>query len=283
MKRFLWLLVCFVALAIALPAAAGAKAGTHKFVLALGDSVTAGTQPTAPAVVPGGSPETEVNRSGEGYADQLVAHLQQEGGDVELVNLACYYETTATMIAGGGLCSYPSGSQLNEASEFLGDHAADTLAIVMSIGANDVLRPCNFLDTTCYNTQLATASKNLDKILKRLKGEGNHVPIAMITYYDPFLALWFTGGQPLAQATIDSIVTPLAQMIRTTSAPYNVTIVDTLATFQTYDFTIVPNAGIPLNVLNICTYSWMCSYNDIHLNAAGYGLVAVAVEAALGL
>ena len=282
MKRFVQLLVFVLAVGLTLPVAAGAS-DKKVFVLALGDSATAGTQPFAPAVVPGGSPETEINRSGEGYADQLVAHLRAEGREVELVNLACYYETTVTMMAGGGLCSYPAGSQLGEATAFLKAHEEDTLAIVMSLGANDMLRSCDFLDSACYDTRLAAAGKNLGKILKRLGAKDDEVPIGMITYWDPFLALWFVGGESLAQATIDGIVLPLADMIETASAPYEVTVVDTLATFETENFAPVPGVGLPTNVLNRCTYSWMCAWNDIHLNVAGYGLIAQAVEQELGL
>jgi lysophospholipase L1-like esterase len=289
MKRFLQVLVFVIAVALTLPLSAAA--GDKKvYVLALGDSATAGTQPIAPAPPdqPGGAPETEINRSGEGYADQLVAHLQQEGRKVKLVNLACYYEQTATMITGGSLCPYPHGSQLAEAEDFLKSHADDVLAIVMSIGANDMLRNCAFLvDPVCYQQQLATAGANLATILQRLRAVGGDVPIAMITYWDPFLALYLVPGYglPVAQATVSEIVLPLRSMIQSTGAAYDVIVVDTLVTFQTENFTdtaVLPGVGaVPINIWNMCVYSWMCTYNDIHLTATGYGLVASAVEQAL--
>lgn len=74
----------------------------------------------------------------------------------------------------------------------------------------------------------------------------------------------------------------LSAMLATTSAPYDVTLVDTLSLFQTFDFTSGPG-GIPVNVGMVCTYSWMCTWNDAHLNADGYGLVAEEVRAALGI
>jgi lysophospholipase L1-like esterase len=287
-NRVFPLLIILAGLALAVPSPAAA--GTTGYILALGDSATAGTQPIAPAPPdqPGGAPETEVNCSGEGYADQLVARLQGAGQDVQLVNLACYYETTRSMRAGNGLCSYPNGSQLEEAAEFLDANGEDVRAIVFSIGANDMLRSCPFLDGACYQTQLGLAQKNLGKILKTLRDVGGDVPIAMITYWDPFLALYLVPGLglPVAQATVSGIVLPLKRMIETASAPYDV-VVDTLATFETANFTDMrelPGVGlVPVNVRNMCVYSWMCTYNDIHLNAAGYGLVARAVEHALGL
>jgi lysophospholipase L1-like esterase len=193
------------------------------------------------------------------------------------------------MIAGGGLCRYPHGSQLDEAAKFLRVHADKVLAVVMSIGANDMLRSCAFLDTACYRDRLATASANLTTILARLRAQGGAVPIAAINYWDPFLAFWLVPelGPAVAQATVPAIVLPLSQMIATASAPYGVVLVDTLTVFRTENFTDtveLPGAGlVPVNVAAMCLYSWMCSYGDIHLNAAGYGLIAQAVERAMGL
>lgn len=282
-----------VAAALALPAIASAEPGKMQYVLAVGDSATAGTQAIAPAVSPGGSPETQVNRSGEGYADQIVARLQARGEKVQLVNLACYYETTAQMIGGGGLCSYPHGSQLDEAAQFLHAHGKRTIAVMLSIGANDFVWPCSFLDEVCYAEKLATAATNIATILSRLRAEGGDVPISMIDYWDPFLAYWLVPevqgvpGTLLAQLSVPGIVDPVSDTLRAASAPFGVTFVDTQAAFRTYDFTdttTLPGVGeVPVNVANVCAYTWMCTYGDIHPNTAGYGVIADAVQAALGL
>lgn len=292
-RRLANALAAVAALALALPLAASADPGTMQYVLAIGDSATAGTQAIAPAVSPGGSPETQVNRSGEGYADQIVAHLQQQGQKVELVNLACYYETTTNMLSGGSLCSYPHGTQLDEAVQFLHAHGKRTIAVLMSIGANDMVWPCAFLDEACYQEKLATAGANIATILTRLRAEAGDVPISMIDYWDPFLAYWLVPdvnafpGTLLAQLTVPGIVLPLRETLEAASAPFGVTFVDTLSTFQTEDFadtTTLPGVGaVPVNVANICAYTWMCTYGDIHPNTAGYGVIAAAVEAALGL
>lgn len=272
-------------LALALPAAAGAGEPQAKYVLALGDSETAGTQAVAPAVVPGGSPETQVNRSGEGYADQLVARMRARGEKAKLENLACYYETTATMIAGGGLCAYDDGSQLADAERFLRRSGEKVRAIVLSLGANDMLLACALFDTACYANRLATAATNLATILARLRAAADEdVPIAIVNYHNPFLALWFLDPL-LAQLSVSAIVQPLSAMVRAASAPFDVIFVDTLATFQTTNFAdqlVLPGLGtVPLNVGLMCIHSWMCSHNDIHLNASGYAVMAEAVDAAL--
>lgn len=282
MKTHKALAALVAGLALALPAVAVAGEQQAKYVLALGDSETAGTQAIAPAVVPGGSPETQVNRSGEGYADQLVARMRARGEKAKLKNLACYYETTATMIAGGGLCAYDSGSQLAEAERIL--RGEKVRAIVMSLGANDMLLSCALFDTVCYSSRLTAAAANLAVILGRLRAAGADVPIAIVNYHNPFLALWFLDPL-LAQLSVTAIVQPLSAMLSAATAPFDVIFVDTLAAFQTENFAdtlVLPGVGpVPLNVGLMCIHSWMCSRNDIHLNASGYAVMAEAVDAAL--
>lgn len=283
MLRLSALLVTATAFVLAVPFGAAAEPLDGKYVLALGDSATAGTQPIAPAVVLGGSPETQVNRSGSGYADQIVDQLNAEGEKVKLVNLACYYETTVTMIEGGGLCSYPHGSQLDEALQFLHAHGDHVLAVVMTMGGNDVVikSGCVFLDFGCYASRLTPMGANLATILTRLRAEDNDVLIGMPNLYNPFLALWFQSPF-VAELSNTALIAPLAATTAAASAPYDVTVVDTLTAFHTFDFTPGP-AGVPVNVATICALSWICTYNDIHLNADGYAVVAAAVRAALGI
>ena len=272
-----------VGIALALPASAAAD-DRGKYILALGDSETAGTQAIAPAVIPGGSPETQLNRSGEGYADQLVARMRARGDKATLRNLACYYETTPTMIAGGGLCSYDRGGQLAEAEHFLRTRGEKVRAIVLSLGANDMLLSCGLFDTVCYSDRLTAAAANLAVILGRLRAAGADVPIAIVNYHNPFLALWFLDPV-LAQLSVSAIVQPLSAMLSAATAPFDVIFVDTLAAFQTENFAdtlVLPGVGpVPLNVGLICIHSWMCTHNDIHLNASGYAVMAEAVDAAL--
>lgn len=284
MKTRIALAALVAGLALALPAVAVAGEQQAKYVLALGDSETAGTQAIAPAVVPGGSPETQVNRSGEGYADQLVARMRARGEKAKLENLACYYETTATMIAGGGLCAYDGGSQLAEAEGILRKRGEKVRAIVMSLGANDMLLSCALFDTVCYSDRLTAAAANLAVILGRLRAADADVPIAIVNYHNPFLALWFIDPL-LAQLSVSAIVQPLSAMVSAASRPFDVIFVDTLAAFQTENFAdtlVLPGVGpVPLNVGLMCIHSWMCSDNDIHLNASGYAVIAEAVDAAL--
>jgi lysophospholipase L1-like esterase len=54
-------------------------------------------------------------------------------------------------------------------------------------------------------------------------------------------------------------------------------VADVETAFSTTDLTLV--GGIPLNVLRICQWTWMCTNNpDVHPNTAGYGVIAQAFE-----
>jgi lysophospholipase L1-like esterase len=290
------LAVCVVLTAVvaglALVAATSSPAapGEHLYVLALGDSWTAGTQPTGPQTVFGGSPEQEVNRSGEGYADQLVASLREQGLKVDLVNLACNRETTKRMIDGvGSLCTYPQKSQLDQALQFLHAHGKNTLAVVMSLGVADAFFSCEPFDVQCWANRFTAARENLQAILGALRAEGGHVPIVTSNYWDPLLAAWVIpelGGPPVAYLSVQLLLEPLKQFVESAYAPFGVTIVDTLALFETENFaetTTIPVFGtVPVNVANICAYTWTCTWGDFHPNSAGYGLIAQGFEEALG-
>ena len=292
--RAVRILVVPVALAFALVAAtsaASARPGERMYVLAIGDSMTAGTQPIAPATVPLGSPATEVNRSGNGYAEQLVASLREQGMKVSLVNLACNHETTGMFIDGAGsLCTYPRKSQLAEAVQFLHAHADNTLAVVMSLGMPDVFFSCPLFDSGCYAERFAAAATNLSSILGALRDEGGDVPIATLNYGDPLLAAWVSpdlGGPAVAQASVPLLMQPLRRFVEAVYTPFDVVVVDTQAGLQTDDFadmTTIPVFGtVPVNVAAICTYTWMCTWGDVHPTTTGYGLIAQAFEQALGL
>jgi hypothetical protein len=269
---------------------AGADPGNQLYVLALGDSFTAGTEPTAPQTQPP-DPALYVNRSGEGYADQIVADLNARGMKVELVNLACYFETTQSMLDGtGSLCTYPHGSQLEEAVQFLHAHAKRTVAVVMSLGAVDALFACGYFDSACQAARYAEATDNLKTILGQLREAGGDVPMATINYFDALLALWFAPdpGPTLAQLSVPVVAQPLRAFVENAYSLFGVTVVDTQAAFQTDDFTdtvtLPPFGSVPVNVASVCAYTYICSpFADVHANPTGNAVIAHAAELALGL
>jgi lysophospholipase L1-like esterase len=116
------------------------------YYLALGDSFALGVQPTSQ-----GDAETS-----EGYADDLHAYYRLRAPGLRLVKLGCARETTTTMISGAA-CSYPSGSQLAEAVDFLQTHRV--ALVTLDIGANNIL-PCISLggiDQNCVRNGINAA------------------------------------------------------------------------------------------------------------------------------
>src|SRR5438477_13188118 len=103
-------------------------AATPVYYLALGDSLARGVQPTRTGVL------VETNQV---YVDDLYAYYRLRHPELRLAKLGCSGETTETMIA-GGVCSYPLGSQLAEAVQFLQTH--QVALVTLTIGANNILR-----------------------------------------------------------------------------------------------------------------------------------------------
>ena len=101
------------------------------YYLALGDSLSRGVQPTRTGVL------VETN---QGYVDDLYAYYRLRHPDLRLAKLGCSGETTGTMIA-GGVCSYPLGSQLNQAVDFIQTHRV--ALVTLTIGGDNILHCIN--------------------------------------------------------------------------------------------------------------------------------------------
>jgi hypothetical protein len=110
---------------------------------------------------------------------------------LRLVKLGCPGETTRTMI-NGGICRYPSGSQLAAAVAFLRVHRGRMFLIIIDIGANDP-EDCGSQSSlgklvACFATGVPDALTNLATIMMRLD-----VRVVGMTYYLPGLAEWLNG------------------------------------------------------------------------------------------
>jgi lysophospholipase L1-like esterase len=245
------------------------------YYLSLGDSLAAGVQPIPPK-----------GPWHDGYADQLFTTLQAKNSSLRLKKLGCYTnESTAVMISGGSHCSYPQGSQLNEAVAFLANH---TVALItLSIGAQellDVFATPGPINMRCLDNGLADIKKNLPTILKTLqKAAGKDIPIVGMNYYEPSLAHWLLGasGHVVATDSVKVIIMlndTLEQIYNAAGSP----VADVEGAFSTTDFAtmvVSPDFGtIPLNVARICQWTWLCAAlgPDIHANTEGYGVIARA-------
>ena len=278
------LLAAVLLLGVAAPvAAAPARSDGHarQFYLSLGDSLAAGVPPI-------GDP-ADLYRTSDGYAERLLEIGRSANPKLDLVKLGCPGESTTTMIH-GGICGYPHGSQLDEATSFLRAHRAFVAFVTIDLGANDL--PCN--DLPCVPTAIASIRANLPTILTALRAAaGPEVPIVGMNLYNPLLAAWFLGpdGQVFAQGTTFFGIVPINDALEDVFATAGAGLADVEGAFSTTDFTTlvaVPGVGdVPLNVVLICAWTWSCApppYGpDNHANANGYRVIARAFAGALGL
>jgi len=275
----LMLILATAGTAIAAPGSSSEHA--KRYYVSLGDSLAAGVQPT-------GDPD-DLYRTNDGYAEQLLAIARVQSPKLSLVKLGCPGETTGTMIA-GGICSYPHGSQLDEALAFLRAHRALVAFVTIDIGANDF--PCQ--EPACVPAGVASIQSNLPVILAALReAAGPDVPIVGMTLYNPFLASWLLGpdGQALARLSATAFIAPLNAMLRGIYAAAGTPVADVEGAFSSNDFTTLvelPGVGtVPISVARICAWTWVCAAPplgpDNHANAAGYRVIAGSFATTLGL
>jgi lysophospholipase L1-like esterase len=245
------------------------------FYLSVGTSLSVGTQPNLAG---------KNRRTQDGYASQLHAALAEESPKLRLVRLGCWGETTVTMID-GGICDYEQGSQLAQAVKFLEDHQGSVALVTIDMGANDI-EPCGSLggiDLECVAQALADVSANLPVILGALRAAaGPGVLIVGMNYYNPFLAAWFVD-QSLAEASAGFLAL-FNGLLGGFYTAFGVPVADVAAAFASGDFTPGPG-GVPINVLLICQWTWMCAAPpvgpNIHANVDGYRTVAAAFLGAM--
>ncbi len=280
-------LAVIVVLASALWRAAPVDAAPEPttYYLSLGDSLAQGFQPI-------GGPHTNSAAVGynQGYADQLFRQARDGGGEhLRLVKLGCGGETTASMIGDStdSLCpdDYDTGSQLGDAVEFLDEHPGQMAFITINIGTNDI-GECEG-DPGCFIPQIGT---NLPIILDTLRDHaGPDVPIVGTNSYSPFVVEWF--DDPAAGQFAAAQIVMFNNFLESLYAGAGVPVADVESAFAVTDFTTQADlkgvGPVPLSVYNACTLTWICTDPplgpDIHANSDGYGVMAEAFAAVLGV
>jgi lysophospholipase L1-like esterase len=244
----------------------GAVAG-EKLYVALGDSLAAGYQP-------GG---TELRDTA--YPALVAGRLGGDGVDLEVENLGCSGETTASLLE-GGRCDYDEGSQLEQAEALLEGRAGEVGLVTIDIGGNDLLRCVRGgadIDTACVASGVRTVQRNLPTILERLRAAaGPDVPILVLGYYNPWVA-----AQALDQPVqgVDAAAKGYSQLsgaIEDAAAGSGTTFVGLDDAFATNDTTPTTINGrtVPENAARICTLTNICTAADIHLTDEGAATVA---------
>jgi lysophospholipase L1-like esterase len=250
------------------PAHADVSHAASQYYLALGDSLAFGFQPNRDFT--------------HGYVQQLYATLHAQQPRLVLENLGCPGETSTSLVV-GGKCPYPGGaSQLDTAIGFLHAHPGKVRLITLDIGGNDVnacVSPTG-VDLACFNQGLLHIAVNLSVTVARLRAAAPQAELVGMTYYDTLLAAWLTGpaGQALAKQSLQ-LIHELNAVISLVFRAARSRVADVAAAFSTDDMTLVN--GVPLDVLRICQWTWMCVQRDIHANTTGYGVIAHTFAAVL--
>ncbi|MHB1969746.1 MAG: GDSL-type esterase/lipase family protein [Acidimicrobiales bacterium] len=277
-------LVGAVALGVA-PGPAGADSTTpvtNGFYLALGASESLGWQPTLAA--PDGQ------RTDQGYANDLVAFEAARGVHLDLTQLGCPGENTATMISGADRCYRSSGSQLASAVAFLEAHRGEPGIVTLDMGFNNVMScmRAGVVDSTCVSAHLAVVRTELAYIVTTLKAAaGPDVTFVGLSHYDPFAAatVAHVGGFGYAHHS-DSAIYQLNQVADEVFAQYGLRVADVAAVFHVSRVTGRRARVTTSRVDSVCDFTWMCQPSplgpNLHPNAAGYAAIAGAIEAVLG-
>ena len=269
----------------------GNDAEVH-YYLSLGTSLSVGVQPNS-----GGT----LLPTNDGYPDQLFDSIQpafDSGGavprELRLNKLGCPGETLDDMINGGN-CLYLAGSQLDAAVDFLNDNQGRVHLVTIDIGGNDFRNAGCIgaaVDFTCVDTVSAQIATDLATVLAALStAAGPNSTVIGMNYYNPYLGSWLEGAAGQVVATDSALAAGvLNNALSTTYATAGITQADVYAAFESDDFTTIvptalpaPNDQLPLNVANICTFTYMCDVApvgpDIHATNAGYSQIANTIEA----
>jgi lysophospholipase L1-like esterase len=252
------------------------------FYVSLGDSAAAGYQPNG--------------TSSHGYADQLHQRIKATMPELQLLKLGCPGETAESLISGNGSpCDYPSGSQLNEAISFLQTHPGQIAFITINIGVNDVLERClkgpGVINLLCVRHKMPGLQADLASILEALRDAAPGVPIAGMSYWDPFLGFWTFDALGKVLAVVDNrSMQELNAGLADTYQDEDALFADVAAPeyFNIGDFTHLVSTRwgrVPVNVANACRWTWFCPgtafQGDPHPKDIGYGIIADAFQAVL--
>jgi hypothetical protein len=280
MKRFFRVLLAVGLLgAVLVTAPSGTAFATDKtmYYVSLGDSIAGGGR---------FYPNDDL------YPDKLTALLQDRYPKLEAIKLGCPGASTASMLQAN---SYPPkfrdcpeawylppphGSLVDIATSFMEAHKGSIALVTITIGANDIPPGCDFYDLTCLHAAEDSISANLPGILAALRdAAGPDVPIIGMTYYTQGLALWF--DDPSAAEFAVNAGLPFNDVLESVYESAGALVADVEGAFETTNFTIDEETGVPVNVEHICDWTNTCDSGDPHPNDTGHEVIAEAFEAAL--
>ena len=248
--------------------------------LALGDSLAAGYQPV------GDPGDDHMTRAG--YPDQLWLLARRQYPDLQLLNLACPGEDSATIRLDNGRCAYPRGSQLDEALAFIAEHRDRLAFITIDIGFNDF--ECSD-DVLCVFTGIRNIEQRLPSILADLRAAAPDTPIVGMNIYDPFLTFWLDEQTRVLAGQSVVAIQMVNEALDEVYGAAGIPVADIEAAFAIDDWqTLVPMAGygeVPRNLALLCERTWQCHPPplgpDRHPHVLGFRVMAEAFARELGL
>jgi lysophospholipase L1-like esterase len=272
------------------PVVASASDGSTPYYVSLGDSLAQGVEPNQS----GASVVTN-----HGYADDLYRIERAQIPQLKLAKLGCPAETTSSMRTGAGsICTYPDGSQLAQAVDFIQHH--NVALVTIDIGANNIdgclgnntsitpaVGQCLLIGTLQAVADLTGAGLPTGQvgILPALRAVAPTTPIFGMNYYNPFLAAWVAGNQSLATQSVPFAV-QFKTVLSNVYTPFGIPVADVFTAFQTTNFTNLPFVNLPVNVFLICAWTFNCTPPpvgpNIHPNDIGYFVIALTFAKTIG-
>jgi lysophospholipase L1-like esterase len=248
--------------------------------VALGDSLAAGYEPV------GDPAQDHMTRAG--YPDQLWLMARQSYPNLQLRNLACPGEDTASMWHDNGRCPREHGSQMADALAFIDQHRDALAFITIDIGFNDF--ECKD-DVLCVFSGIRNIEQRLPRILEALIEAAPGVPIVGMNIYDPYLPLWLDEDTRVDAGRSVVAVQLLNEALAGVYSDAGIPVADVAAAFAIDDWeATVPLAGhgmVPRNLALLCERTWNCHEPplgpDVHPNALGFRAMAEAFARELEL
>lgn len=228
----------------------------------------------------------------QGYANDLLATERSRWPGLQLVEVGCPGETAVAAVRGGGPCTYPTGSQLSTAVQFLEAHGPATVLVTVDLGFNDVQKCLDHrtVDPGCVDRALAGIRRVLPGALARLRSAGGRrMRIVGLEHPDPFVARFLGGrvGRAFAARTL-RVFDRLNRVLDAVYRHAGVPVANVPRLFGTANRRLTVLAGhghVPVGVARDCRFTWECPpgpfAGNLHPNATGYRAIARAVAAAV--
>ncbi len=254
-----------------------------QYLVSLGDSYAVGYQP--------GKGSTK-----EGFVYQIPGMAKKRGYNLKVVNFGCGGATVSSMMqqigcvkAGLGPGAKPfNKTQVAAATDFIRANRKKVALITVSISGNDVTKCVKASNpVTCVQEATAAIQGNLGNAAKQLRAAAGKKPVMVgTTYPDVVLGAWVQGNQEIAKLSVLAFQSFINPMLKSSYAQGQGKFVDVTKETGAYGDmnvmeTLAPYGSIPKPVADVCKISWYCDKQDIHLNKAGYGIIAKMVTAEL--